>query len=126
LGDVAETDPGVTIAHAAEGERARLREESAQLGGPSPLTAFHDVPEAGIDISRAHPGSLPQFITGRSTLLSNLFRDEVGLRTARLAAERITTKNTELRTVRGIEAVHLAVGMATWRIGGVAYAAPVL
>ncbi|WP_218844655.1 AAA family ATPase [Microbacterium pseudoresistens] len=114
------------MAHAAEGERSRLRAEAALLGGPSPLTAFHDVPEAGIDISRAHPGSLPQFITGRSTLLSNLFRDEVGLRTARLAAERITAKHTELRTVRGIDAVHLAVGMATWRIGGVSFAAPML
>ncbi|MFE7651043.1 hypothetical protein, partial [Streptomyces phaeoluteigriseus] len=66
------------------------------------------------------------FITGKSTLLSNLFRDEVGLRTARLAAERITAKNTELRTVRGIEAVHLAVGVARWRIGGAWFAAPVL
>ena len=119
-------EPGVRVAHAADAERERLRAEAALLGGPSPLTSFHDVPEAGIDISRAHPGSLPQFITGRSTLLSNLFRDEVGLRTARLAAERITAKNTELRTVRGIDAVHLAVGLATWRIGGVDYTAPVL
>ncbi|MBW1638173.1 AAA family ATPase [Microbacterium resistens] len=125
-GDVRVSEPGVSVAHAADAERARLRAEAAQLGGPSPLTSFHDVPEAGIDISRAHPGSLPQFITGRSTLLSNLFRDEVGLRTARLAAERITAKNTELRTVRGIDAVHLAVGLATWRIGGKDYAAPVL
>ena len=102
------------------------RAEAAELGGPSPLIAYRDVSGAGIDISRAHPGSLPQFITGRSTLLSNLFRDEVGLRTARLAADRITAKNTELRTVRGIDAVHLAVGLATWKIGGVDYAAPML
>lgn len=125
-GDVRVPEPGVEAVHAAAAERARLRDEAARLGGPSPLIAFRDVSEAGIDISRAHPGSLPQFITGRSTLLSNLFRDEVGLRTARLAAERITAKNTELRTVRGIDAVHLAVGVATWRIGGVGYAAPML
>ncbi|MDR6868899.1 hypothetical protein J2Y69_003525 [Microbacterium resistens] len=124
--DVNVTEPGTPVLHAAAAERARLRAEAAQLGGPSPLTAFHDVPEAGIDISRAHPGSLPQFITGRSTLLSNLFRDEVGLRSARLAAERITAKNIELRTVRGIDAVHLAVGLASWRIGGVSYTAPML
>src|SRR5690606_32361237 len=85
-----------------------------------------DVPEAGIDISKAHPGSIPQFITGKSTLLSNLFRDEVGLRTARLAAERITAKQTELRSLRGIDTVHLAVGLASWRMGGVEYCAPVL
>lgn len=126
LGDLRDSDTGVGIAHAAEAERTRLRAEAADLGGPSPLVSFRDSPESGIDISKAHPGSLPQFITGKSTLLSNLFRDEVGLRTARLAAERITAKNTELRTVRGIEAVHLAVGVARWRIGGVGFAAPVL
>ncbi|WP_460799378.1 AAA family ATPase [Microbacterium sp. GXF0217] len=112
--------------HAAEAERGRLKKEAADLGGPSPLVRYHDGVEGGIDISKAHPGSLPQFITGRSTLLSNLFRDEVGLRTARMAAERITAKHTELRTVRGIDAVHLAVGLAGWRIGGVQFSAPVL
>ena len=79
-----------------------------------------------IDITKAHPGSLPQFITGRSTLLSNLFRDEVALRTARLAAERITAKNVELRTARGLDTIHLAVGLASWRIGGLECTAPVL
>ncbi|PRB14404.1 ATP-binding protein [Microbacterium sp. MYb62] len=126
IGDLRVTDTGIQIAHAAEAERSRLRAEAADLGGPSPLVSFRDGQESGIDISKAHPGSLPQFITGKSTLLSNLFRDEVGLRTARLAAERITAKNTELRTVRGIEAVHLAVGVARWRIGGAEFAAPVL
>lgn len=126
LGELHESATGVDVAHAAEAERTRLRAEAADLGGASPLVSFRDGPESGIDISKAHPGSLPQFITGRSTLLSNLFRDEVGLRTARLAAERITSKNTELRTVRGIEAVHLVVGVAHWRIGGAAFAAPVL
>ncbi|WP_217181915.1 hypothetical protein [Streptomyces sp. AC495_CC817] len=126
LGDLHETATGVGVSHAAEAERARLRAEAADLGGPAPLVSFRDTVESGIDISKAHPGSLPQFITGKSTLLSNLFRDEVGLRTARLAAERITAKHTELRTVRGIEAVHLAVGVAGWRIGGVDFAAPVL
>ncbi|MEA1262736.1 AAA family ATPase [Microbacterium sp. STF-2] len=126
ISDLHGTTTGLDIAHAAEAERTRLRAEAADLGGPSPLVSFRDSPESGIDISKAHPGSLPQFITGKSTLLSNLFRDEVGLRTARLAAERITAKNTELRTVRGIEAVHLAVGVARWRIGGAGFAAPVL
>ncbi|WP_416361090.1 AAA family ATPase [Microbacterium sp. UFMG61] len=126
LGDLHVTPAHIEVAHAAEAERTRLRAEAADLGGASPLVTFRDTIESGIDISKAHPGSLPQFITGKSTLLSNLFRDEVGLRTARLAAERITAKNTELRTVRGIEAVHLAVGLAGWRIGGAEFSAPVL
>jgi hypothetical protein len=126
LGELKGSATGIEVAHAAEAERTRLRAEAADLGGPSPLISFRDTASSGIDISKAHPGSLPQFITGKSTLLSNLFRDEVGLRTARLAAERITAKNTELRTVRGIEAVHLAVGVAGWKIGGADFAAPVL
>ncbi|MFM9745442.1 hypothetical protein ACKI2C_48655, partial [Streptomyces brasiliscabiei] len=77
--------------------------------GRSTLLHYTDAGDAGIDITKAHPGSLPQFITGRSTLLSNLFRDEVALRTA-----------------RGLDTVNLAVAIAAWRIGGVAYAAPVL
>lgn len=120
------SEPGVSIMHIAEPDRERLRAEALDLGGPSPLLLYVDAPESGIDITKAHPGSLPQFITGKSTLLSNLFRDEVALRTARLASERITAKHLELRTVRGIDAVHLAVGLASWRIGGVSYAAPVL
>ncbi|UWF78723.1 AAA family ATPase [Microbacterium sp. EF45047] len=126
LGELSDSSTGVGIAHAAEAERTRRRAEAADLGGPSPLVTYRDTPEAGIDISKAHPGSLPQFITGRSTLLSNLFRDEVGLRTARMAAERITARNTELRTVRGIDAVRLAVGLARWRLGGAEFSAPVL
>nr|WP_241796774.1 AAA family ATPase [Microbacterium sp. C5A9] len=126
MGESHVTPAYIDVAHAAEAERTRLRAEAADLGGASPLVTFRDTIESGIDISKAHPGSLPQFITGKSTLLSNLFRDEVGLRTARLAAERITAKNTELRTVRGIEAVHLAVGLAGWRIGGADFSAPVL
>src|SRR5690554_6770061 len=126
LGDRQDDATAIAVAHIADAERTRLRAEAADLGGPSPLITYRDTVEGAIDISKAHPGSLPQFITGKSTLLSNLFRDEVGLRTARLAAERITAKHTELRTVRGIDAVHLAVGIAGWRIGGVDFAAPVL
>src|SRR4051794_20761542 len=125
-GDLGLAEPDVTVSHIAEPERDRLRRQSAQLGGRSTLLYFSDAPDASIEITKAHPGSLPQFITGRSTLLSNLFRDEVALRTARLAAERITSKNLELRTTRGMEAVHLGVGLASWRIGHLACTAPVL
>lgn len=126
LGELSDSSAGIDIGPAEEVQRARLRAEAADLGGSSPLTSYADSLDSGIDISKAHPGSLPQFITGRSTLLSNLFRDEVGLRTARRAAERITARNTELRTVRGIDAVRLAVGIARWRVGGADFTAPVL
>ncbi|MEV7694057.1 AAA family ATPase [Microbacterium sp. NPDC089189] len=125
-GDLGVAEPGVTVTHVAEPDRARIRAQAALLGGRSTLLFYEDTPERGIDVNKAHPGSLPQFLTGRSTLLSNLYRDEVALRTARMAAERITAKNVELRTARGLETVALAVGMASWRIGGIVCTAPVL
>lgn len=124
--DLEVAESGVEVVHAADSERERLREAAAELGGPSPLLHFRGGRDAAVDITTAHPGSLPQFITGRSTLLSNLFRDEVALRTARLAAEQITAKNVELRTVRAIDAVRLAVGFASWMTAGEEFTAPVL
>ncbi|WP_457099428.1 AAA family ATPase [Microbacterium sp. P5_E9] len=125
-GDLGLSEPDVVVAHIAAPERDRLRREGAELGGPSTLLHFTDAADAGIDITKAHPSSLPKFITGRSTLLSSLFRDEVALRTARIAAERLTAKNVELRTARGLDTIHLAVGLASWRIGGLECTAPVL
>lgn len=125
-GDLGLADPDVMVVHVAESERDRLRLQSAALGGRSTLLHFADGQDASIEITKAHPGSLPQFITGRSTLLSNLFRDEVALRNARLAAQRITAKDQELRTTRGLDAVRLAVGLANWRVGAIAWSAPVL
>ncbi|HAJ17169.1 MAG TPA: hypothetical protein DCL57_03550, partial [Microbacterium sp.] len=83
--DLTLADTDATIVHIAEQERERLRAQAADLGGRSALLHFSDAPDAGIEITKAHPGSLPQFITGRSTLLSGLFRDEVALGTARRA-----------------------------------------
>jgi hypothetical protein len=125
-GELRLSEPGIVVRHVADPERDRIRSEAAALGGRSTLLRFDDARDAGIDITKAHPGSLPQFITGRATMLSNLFRDEVALRTARMAADRITAKNVELRTARGLEPVHLAVGLAAWKIGGVEWSAPVL
>ncbi|MDN3495341.1 hypothetical protein QL996_05330 [Planococcus sp. APC 4015] len=125
-GDLGLSEPGVSIAHVADPERERIRLEAAELGGRSTLLQYSDADDSGIEITQAHPGSLPQFLTGRSTLLSNLFRDEVALRNARLAAERITAKSVELRATRGLDTVNLAVGLAEWRIGGLVCTAPVL
>ncbi len=119
-------EPGVRVMHVAEPERERIRAQAARLGGRATLLHFADGQDASIEITKAHPGSLPQFITGRSTLLSNLFRDEVALRTARLAAGRIVAKHVELRTARGLDAVRLAVGLASWTVGEQSYTAPVL
>ncbi|MDF0512821.1 AAA family ATPase [Agromyces sp. H3Y2-19a] len=119
-------DPALVAGNVAEPAWRRWNSELAAVGGRSPLVRFVDTPRSRIELSTTHPGGLPQFITGKSTLLSSLIRDELALRNARLAAAEITQKGIELRSVRGVESVHLAIGLASWRNGGEEYLAPVL
>ena len=119
-------DPELVAGNVAEPSWRRWHGELAEVGGRSPLVRFVDTPRTRIELSTTHPGGLPQFITGKSTLLSSLIRDELALRNARLAAAEITQKGIELRSVRGIESVHLAIGLASWRNAGEEYLAPVL
>ena len=106
-------------------ERERWLAELDGIGGRSPLLHISES-AALVDLSSTHPGGMPQFITGNSTLLSNLIRDDLALRNARLAADEITQKGIELRSARGIEAVHLAIGIAEWTHDGDTFRAPVL
>ncbi|MDJ0338284.1 AAA family ATPase [Cryobacterium sp. PH31-O1] len=119
-------DPAFTAGNIAEPVWQRWRDELAALGGRSPLLHFTDEARTRIELSATHPGGLPQFIIGKTTLLSNLIRDELALRNARLAANEITQKGIELRSMRGIESVNLAIGLAEWRYQDVDYSAPVL
>ena len=119
-------DPSLTVGNVADPVWQRWRDELAEVGGRSPLLHFSDGPRTRIELSATHPGGLPQFITGKTALLSNLIRDELALRNARLAAGEITQKGIELRSMRGIESVHLAIGLAEWRHNDVDYSAPVL
>lgn len=107
-------------------EHAAWREELAQIGGVSPLIHFDDEPMNRIELSTTHPGGMPQFITGQKILLSALIRDDMALRQARIAAGRVTDKATEMRAVRGLETVHLGIGIAKWHFEGEDFCAPVL
>ena len=119
-------EPGLLPGNVAEPVWAHWRAELAGLGGVSPLLHFDDSPRTRIELSTTHPGGLAQFITGKTTLLSNLIRDDVALRAAKVAASAIAAKGLELSTARGIDAIHLGVGIAEWRSAGVDYRAPVL
>jgi hypothetical protein len=119
-------DPSLVAGNIAEPVWHRWREQLRSLGGTSPLLHFEDSPRTRIELSSTHPGGLPQFITGQSTLLSSLIRDDLALRNARVAANAITSKGIELRTVRGIDSVHLAIGLAQWRNDEGEFMAPVL
>ena len=49
--------------------------EIKQIGCSDPLSHFRDNSYGQINLERAHPGGLAQFVTGRPALLSNLVRD---------------------------------------------------
>lgn len=115
--------PAPTVADAA---RAAWRAELAELGGPSSLLHFVDAPSTRIELSTTHPGGLARFITGKPTLLSQLIRDDLALRRARVAAERITAKGLELSTTRGLDVVHLGIGIVRWTHDRVEHCAPLL
>ncbi len=119
-------DPAFAPGNIAEPTWNKWRDELEATGGRSPLLHFDDGSRTRIELSSTHPGGLPQFITGQTTLLSSLIRDDLALRNARLAAGAITEKGIELRSVRGIDAVHLAIGLAQWRHESDEFFAPVL
>lgn len=106
--------------------REHWRAELASVGGRSPLLHFVDDATTRIELSTTHPGGLARFITGASTLLSQLIRDDVALRAARLAADRIAAKGLELSSTRGIDAIRLGIGVATWSGPDGDYCAPIL
>jgi hypothetical protein len=119
-------EPGVVAGNVAEPVWAQWRAELETLGGRSPLLHFVDSPRTRIELSATHPGGLAQFITGKTTLLSNLIRDDVALRAAKLAAGAIAAKGLELQSSRGIDSIHLGIGMAEWRHGIGEFRAPIL
>ena len=119
-------DPNYSPANVAEPTWSTWRAEIASVGGTSPLLHFVDAPGTRIELGATHPGGLAQFITGKTTLLSNLIRDDVALRAAKLAAGEIAEKSLELATARGIDSIHLGIVTAEWRHEGEDFRAPVL
>ncbi|HEY0258627.1 MAG TPA: AAA family ATPase, partial [Lacisediminihabitans sp.] len=119
-------DPSFVLGNVAEPTWQAWRAELAGVGGRSPLLHFVDAPRTRIELGATHPGGLAQFITGKSTLLSNLIREDIALRAAKLAAGEIAAKGLELATARGIDSIHLGIGIAEWQHDGVDYRAPIL
>ena len=113
--------------HIAEPERDRLRAACGRTGRPLDAAALRRCRTTAASRSpRPTPAAFRSSSPGARLSCRTCSATRSPLRNARLAAERITAKNVELRTARGIEPVHLAVGLASWRIGGLACTAPVL
>ncbi len=119
-------DPQLEAGNVADPIRSGWRSELSKVGGRSPLLHFIDAPWSHIELSAHHPGGLAQFITGRTTMLSSLIRDEVALRRAKKAAALVAAKGLELATARGIDAIHLGIGMAEWNHDDESFRAPIL
>ncbi|MET4582446.1 hypothetical protein ABIE21_001956 [Conyzicola nivalis] len=119
-------DPSYAPGNVAEPTWSAWRSELSAIGGRSSLLHFVDAPRTRIELSTTHPGGLAQFITGKTTLLSSLIRDDLALRSAKVAAGQIASKGLELSTARGIDAVHLGIGIAEWQFEGAEFRAPVL
>lgn len=119
-------DPKFTAVNVAEPMWSGWRASLDTIGGENPLLHFVDGPLTRIELGATHPGGLAQFITGKTTLLSSLIRDDVALRAAKLAASVIAQKSMELSTTRGIDSVHLGIGVAQWQFEDVEYRAPIL
>ncbi|MFP7761184.1 AAA family ATPase [Marisediminicola sp. LYQ134] len=119
-------DPSYRLGNVAEPTWQGWRAELATLGGRSPLLHFVDAPRTRIELSTTHPGGLARFITGKTTLLSSLIRDDLALRAAKTAAGEIASKGVELATARGIDSVHLGIGLAEWQFGDEDFCAPIL
>ncbi|MDX2026175.1 AAA family ATPase, partial [Microcella sp.] len=119
-------DPRVVPMNVATPVWEQWRHELERAGGASTLLHFDDDPRGRIELGTSHPGGLARFIAGSPTLLSNLVRDDVALKSARVAAERIADAGVELASVRGIDAVALGIGLVSWMHGGVAHCAPLL
>ncbi|MHA3725111.1 AAA family ATPase [Leucobacter sp. HY1910] len=122
----AELTGPVSLVDSYADDHAEWRAELARIGGRNPLLHFDDRPANRIELSSTHPGGLPQFITGNKILLSALIRDDLALRHAKFAAGRVTDKAIEMRTVRGLETVHLGIGIAKWSFEGEEFCAPIL
>lgn len=119
-------DSSLGMANVAQPVWDLWRKEIESLGGTSPLLHFEDSSRTRIDLSSTHPGGLPKLILGQPTLLSHLIREEFALRQAKATAASILAKNTELRSMRGIDAVAVGVGLASWSFRLRAHVAPIL
>ena len=104
----------------------RWRDELLHVGGVSPLIRFEDSVRTRIELSTTHPSGLAQFITGKTTLLSNLIRTTSPSAPPAPPPSTLTAKAVELAATRGFDTMHLAIGLAEWRFEKQDFRGPVL
>ncbi|MFC0488179.1 DUF4011 domain-containing protein [Sinomonas atrocyanea] len=104
-------------------EEARLEAWLSALPGvtgPDTMLGYYPGTDGSIDLTRAHASGLAQLLAGRRTRLSTLLRERHDYTRAARAARNLRAKSHELANERGVDAGHLAAGLATWTsaVGG--------
>lgn len=105
---------------------AQWRDAVHSLGGGDTLLHFDLSAGGSIDLTSAHPGGVAQLLSGRVTRLSNIIREDRAFARALRAMALIDVNASQLSEERGIDAVNLALGLASWRHNGESFNAPVL
>jgi hypothetical protein len=111
---------------AAENSFDLWASEIKQIGCSDPLSEFRDNSFGQINLDRAHPGGLAQFVTGRPALLSNLIRDPLSFSRALSAARRIKAKQLSLSEHYGLDTLYMASGLVDLTADGKGLRMPVL
>ncbi|MFM5905467.1 MAG: hypothetical protein ACKORF_05125 [Micrococcales bacterium] len=88
-------------------------DEIAAIGVSNPLQNFEPDTFGQIDLERAHPGGLAQFVSSRAASLSNLVRDPLAYSRALNAAKRIRSKSETLLKNFGVESSYLVGGLVS-------------
>ena len=100
--------------------------EIREIGHTDPLSHYKDNSFGQINLEKAHPGGLAQFVTGRPTLLSNLVRDSLSYSRALSAAKRIKARQLCLAEDFGLETMYMASGLVDLTADGHDLRMPIL
>ncbi|GAB2698869.1 DEAD/DEAH box helicase [Thalassiella azotivora] len=95
---------------------SRWRDELVAAAGRDALVDFRDLETGTLDLATAHPSGLAQFLAGRPTRLSSLFREPGALSAARQRARAIRLSAARLADQHGVGGSYLASGMVSWRL----------
>ena len=96
------------------------------IGGTNPLLNYELDHFCQIDLERAHPGGLAQFVSSGTALLNNLIRDPLAFSRAFNAAKRIDAKTHQLADHFGIDSCYLVGGLVSFEADGFDLRLPIL
>ncbi|MEI2778860.1 MAG: hypothetical protein V9G19_23415 [Tetrasphaera sp.] len=96
----------------------RWRAEVAADGAPD--TLLWRAAAAAIDLTHAHPAGIAKLLSGRSTRLTELFREPTSRTRALHSARAVRRKELELDREHGLPGCYLLAGTATWAVADTA------